>query len=56
MASSEYQKKQRQAELEAKEKLTDAEEDQLAGLQAQNRERERALEYTSDLTAALSKQ
>jgi len=55
MASSDYQRKQRQAELEAQENLNSAQEDELAGLQAINRERERELEHTKDLAKSLQK-
>jgi ligand-binding sensor protein len=55
MASSDYQRKQRQAELEAQENLNSAQEDELAGLQAINREIERELEHTKDLAKSLQK-
>ncbi len=55
MASSDYQRKQRQAELEAQENLNNAQQDELEGLQAINRERERELEHTKDLAKSLQK-
>jgi len=56
MAISDYQKQQRQAELEAQKDLNDAQQLELEGLQAINRERKRSLEYTNDLTGELAKQ
>ena len=55
MASSDYQKKLRQEQLEAQENLNDAQQDELEGLQAINREKKRELEYTTDLAKALQK-